>query len=284
MVVEDSAATQQETVVAFVEASDRRGRAAPLRRQFVQGGRQGVPVPGPLSAMVRSRDEIALDLYLLHRARASSAPFDVATHSAVWARAVGLSIAEDLGSAAVSKVWRRLDEKYKVVRRERRGRIAKIIALREDGSGRPYEIPSGSSWNERYFKIPFAYWLDPESWHSTLSLRGKAALLIALSLPSPFILPSERAPAWYGISADTLERGLHELTALGVLGRVLKVRKAPLAPAGKTRVAEYRRLGAFAPLTGHGANGDWLRIVAGTAATASTPSVVGSADIDSLAR
>jgi hypothetical protein len=72
------------------------------------------------------------------------------------------------------------------------------------------------SRNERYFKIPFGYWLDAEGWHTTLSLRGKAALLIALSLPSPFILPTERAPAWYGISADTLERGLYELTARGV--------------------------------------------------------------------
>jgi hypothetical protein len=247
MAAEATAATQQETVAAFVEASDRRGRAAPVRRQFLQGGQQGIPVPGPLSAIVRSRDEIALDLYLLHRVRSSSAPFDVATHSAVWARAAGIGIGDDTGSAAVSKVWRRLEEKYRLIRRERRGRLAKIIALREDGSGKPYEIPTGRTWNDRYFKIPFAYWLDEQRWYSTLSLRGKAGLLIALSLPSPFILPAERAPAWYGISADTLERGLRELTDRGALGRVLKVRKAPLAPAGKTRVAEYDRLGSFAP-------------------------------------
>jgi hypothetical protein len=236
-------------------------------RQFLQGGRQGVPVPGPLSAIVRSRDEIALDLYLLHRVRASSAPFDVAAHSAVWARAVGIAIGEDIGSAAVSKVWRRLEDKYSLIRRERRGRLAKIIALREDGSGRPYEIPTGYSWNDRYFKIPFGYWLDAERWHTTLSLRGKAALLIAFSLPSPFILPAERAPAWYGVSADTLERGLHELIDHGVLSRVLRVRKAPLAPTGKTRVAEYERLGAFAPPTGSAptSTSQRLRVVGGAA-------------------
>src|SRR5713101_6295655 len=130
-------------------------------------------------------------------------------------------------------------KKYRLVRRERRGRLAKITALREDGSGKAYEVPTGHSWDDRYFKIPFGYWLDAEPWHTTLSLRGKAALLIALSLQSPFTLPAERAPAWYGISADTLERGLRELTDCGALSRVLKVRKAPLAPAGKTRVAEY---------------------------------------------
>lgn len=265
MPVEETAATQHETVAAFVEASDRRGRAAPVRRQFLQGGRQGVPVPGPLSAMVRSRDEIALDMYLLHRARASGAPFDVAAHSAVWARAAGIDMEEGAGSAAVSKVWRRLDEKYRLIRRERRGRFAKIIALREDGSGKPYEIPTGRAWNDRYFKIPFGYWLDEQHWYSMLSLRGKAALLIALSLPSPFNLPAERAPAWYGISADTLERGLRELTERGALSRVLKVRKAPLSPAGKTRVAEYTRLGAFAPSAKPTAASQWLRVVGGAA-------------------
>ena len=247
MLIEEAAASQQETVAAFVEVSARRGRAAPVRRQFLQAGRQGAPVPGPLNAIVRSRDEIALDVYLLHRARASSAPFDVVAHSAVWARATGIDIEKNAGSAAVSKAWRRLDEKYRLIRRERRGRLAKIIALREDGSGKPYEVPTGHTWNDRYFKLPFGYWLDEQRWHCVLSLRGKAALLIALSLPSPFTLPTERAPAWYGISADTLERGLRELTDHGALSRVLKIRKAPLAPAGKTRVSEYARLGAFAP-------------------------------------
>ncbi len=246
MSTEEAAATQQETVAAFVESSDRRGRAAPIRRQFLQGGRQGVPTPGPLSAIVRSRDELALDLYLLHRVRASGPPFDVAAHAAAWARAAGISTAENIGSAAVSKAWRRLEDKYRLIRRERRGRLANIIALREDGSGKPYEIPTGHSWNDRYFKLPFGYWLDEEQWYGTLSLRAKAALLIALSLPLTFTLPSERAPAWYGISADTAERGLHELIDRGALSRALRVRKAPFAPAGKTRVAEYSRLGTFA--------------------------------------
>jgi hypothetical protein len=160
---------------------------------------------------------------------------------------VGLGGGERSGSAAVSKAWRRLEDKHHLVRRDRRGRLAKIVALREDGSGKPYVVPTGGSWNDRYFKIPFEYWLDEDQWHSTLSLRGKAALLIALSLPSTFTLPAERAPAWYGVSADTIERGLRELADRGALSRSLKVRKAPLSPAGKTRVAEYTRLGSFAP-------------------------------------
>jgi hypothetical protein len=224
-----------------------------------------VPKPGPLSAIVRSRDEVSLDLYLLHRARASSSPFDVATHSAVWARAAGIGGEEKASSAAVSKAWRRLEDKYCLIHRERRGRLAKIVTLREDGSGKPYGVPTGSTWNDRYFKIPFGYWLDEQQWHRTLSLRSKAALLIALSLPSPFTLPAERGPAWYGISADTLERGLHELTDHGVLNRTLKVRKAPLSPAGKTRVAEYARLGTFAPAVKPTSARQRLHVVEGAA-------------------
>lgn len=210
--------------------------------------------------IVRSRDEVALDLYLLHRARASSPPFDVAVHSAVWARAVGM---DDAGTAAVSKAWRRLETKYRLVQRERRGRFAKIVALREDGSGKPYVVPAGSTWNDRYFKIPFAYWLD--DWYATLSLRGKAALMIALSLPSPFTLPVERGPAWYGISADTLERGLRELVTRGALTRELRVRSAPLAPSGKTRVAEYTRITPFALLAKTRSGQQRLRVVGGVA-------------------
>lgn len=212
--------------------------------------------------IVRSRDEVALDLYLLHRVRASSPPFDVAVHSAVWARAVGM---DDAGTTAVSKAWRRLDMKYRLVQRERRGRFAKIIALREDGSGKPYVVPAGSTWNNRYFKVPFAYWLDDQDWHATLSLRGKAALMIALSLPSPFTLPVERGPAWYGISADTLERGLRELVTRGALTRVLKVRSAPLAPTGKTRVAEYTRATPFAQPAKTRSGQQRLRVVGGVA-------------------
>jgi hypothetical protein len=215
--------------------------------------------------IVRSRDEVALDLYLLHRARASSPPFDVAVHSAVWARAVGIGDVESSATAFVSKAWRRLDTKYHLIQRERRGRLAKITALREDGSGKPYTVPTGSTWNDRYFKIPFAYWLDDLRWHSTLSLRGKAALLISLSLPSPFTLPVERGPAWYGVSADTLERGLRELVDRGALSRVLKVRPAPLAPTGKTRVAEYTRMDPFAPPAKSPAGRQRLRVIGGAA-------------------
>ncbi len=45
----------------------------------------------------------------------------------------------------------------------------------------------------------------------TLSLPGKAVLLIAHSLRPGFALPVEKAPEWYGISADTAQRGLAEL-------------------------------------------------------------------------
>ncbi len=64
-------------------------------------------------------------------------------------------------------------------------------------------------------------------------------LLIALSLPSSFTLPTEKAFAWYGISADTAQRGLHGLRTKGLLNGVVRLKEAPLAPKGFTRESHY---------------------------------------------
>ena len=234
---EDPAPTRQETVAAFLAVAARRSAAVPLRTTFVQQGERAKPSPGPLQIFVRSHDESALDLFLLHRARASTAPWDVAVDARVWARALGLATPRDSGAAAVSKLWTRLDGKYGLVTRERSGRLLRVSSLREDGSRRAYEYPAGHRSGERYLKLPFAYWID--DWYRTLGLPAKAMLLIALSLKSPFVLPTERMPAWYGISADTAERGLRRLRESGLLDRTRRRKAAPLAPTGFTLESRY---------------------------------------------
>ena len=37
-----------------------------------------------------------------------------------------------------------------------------------------------------------------------------------MSLMPPFVLPAERGPQWYGISADTIDRGLRQLRNEGL--------------------------------------------------------------------
>jgi hypothetical protein len=227
--------SQQETVEALLDASSRTSRSVPMRVTFVQRGAQNNPQPGALAAMLSSHDERALDLYLLFRASASSKPWDTTRDARVWARALGLPTPRDNGAATVSKIWSRLDNKYHLVARSRRGRLAKVTALDENGSGKGYVYPSGGGSN-RYFKIPFQYWTG--QYYLTLSFTAKAMLMIALSLRSPFILPTTRVREWYGVSADSAERGLQELRDKGLLDRKLTVKPAPLAPLSITQ--EYR--------------------------------------------
>lgn len=190
---------QQATVKALLDASKRRGSSVPIRLTFVQQGEQRSPQPGPLHPLLRAHDDRALDLFLLHRAAASSEPWDVTRDTRMWARTLGLPTPADDGASAVSKTWARL-ERYRRERRERRGRLARVVALREDGSGSEYTYPTGPPDN-RYFKLPYDYWLSDEAHYVSLSFRAKAVLLIALSLRPPFILPVEKAPKWYGRSA-----------------------------------------------------------------------------------
>ncbi|MCU1616477.1 MAG: hypothetical protein JWO98_4017 [Frankiales bacterium] len=231
---------QTATIVALLDAAGRRDAAVPLRRAFVQQGTQRAPEPGPLQKIVTRHDDTALDLYLLFRGMASSDPWDVTRDARIWGRALGHGSDVDGGASVVSKAWRRLDEVYGLIHRERSGRLAKITTLDESGSRAPYRYPNG-----QYFKLPFAYWTAEESWHHCLSLPAKACLLIALSLRQPFILPAERGPSWYGISADSIDRGLRELQDHGLLTRRFTTVENWLSPTGQITEFHYRLAGPF---------------------------------------
>jgi hypothetical protein len=240
------AADQDETVDDLLRTSARRSRSVPLRRAFVQQGAQNDPRPGPLAALLRAHDERGLDLFLLHRAVASSEPWDVTRDARVWARALGLQDDADAGVSAVSRTWHRLDTSYSLISRTRRGRLAEITALREDGLGKPYTYPKGLGRQERYFKLPYEYWTADQRWYRVLPFRAKAMLLVSLSLPANFVLPTERVPRWYGISADSADRGLRELDKAGLLRRELKVKKAPQSPMGISQEYHHVLLEPFA--------------------------------------
>ncbi len=196
---------ESETIESLLKASKRKKDAVPLRREFVQRGRRGAPQPGALSEMVAKHDRYGLDLYLLHRMITSAEPWDAGKDAGVWARALGLAESEDLQHAGrVSRIWRRLDEQYGLVRRDGARNGGKVYALQEDGSREPYTSPAGG-----YSKLPYAYWR--EDWHRRLSLSAKAVLLIGLSLKPGFIMPQTQVKNWYGISADTWSKGVLEL-------------------------------------------------------------------------
>lgn len=75
-------------------------------------------------------------------------------------------------------------------------------------------------------------------------------LLVSLSSNGPFTLPVERAPDYYGFSADTAQRGFLELINAGVLRRWRERKVAPLAPEGCTCENHYTLLPPFDRLQG----------------------------------
>lgn len=232
--------TQAETIEALLERSKR--AEVPIRKTFVQQGKGKVRDPGPIAPLVSNHDERAIDLYLLAHAIASADPFDVVLPASTWARALGLSATASARSA-VSKAFRRLVD-LNLVERDRAGSLSRITLLDEGGHGDNYVHPAPR--REPYLKLPHVYW--EEGWHLRLSLRAKAVLLIALSRDDGFVLPVEKGPDWYGISADTVQRGRAELEKHNLLDTKVDYKKAPLSPLGYTEERHFTLKSPFGPL------------------------------------
>jgi hypothetical protein len=213
----------------------------PIRREFVQHSPQ-IGGRGPLAAFVTGRRELALDLYLLLHASACGGDFDTRLHARVWARALGLRESAH-ATSVISRNWGWL-EGQGLVSKMRDHRLVNVTLLKEDASGTPYAHP-GKSGN--YFKLSHAYWLD--GWRSALDLPGKTALLILLSRRPGSDLPQERAPEWYGISPDTLARGIRKLEDLKLLQTTILKKQAPLSPVGYSWEQRYRLCPPFAQPT-----------------------------------
>jgi hypothetical protein len=226
---------QPETVAALLERSSR--NHVPIRRSFVQQRVRGGGA-GPLAAFVHDRRVRALDLYLLGHAVASAPPFRVSFPAAVWARALGLT-PHSSSETLVSRTWTWLEDQ-RLIESQRVGRRREITLLREDGSGEPYRHPGeqGAADRGHYFKLPYAYWEG--NFHNRLSLPAKAVLLIALSLQDDFILPTEKGKDWYGLSRDTIRKGLRDLRLHGLLSMHEERKLAPLSALGFTLERRYR--------------------------------------------
>src|SRR5512132_1740037 len=124
--------TQQETIEDLLTRSKR--RELPIRWSFVQRGSRLRPEPGPLAQFVSHHEGRALDLYLLLQAVASAAPWNVDLPAGVWARMLGLP--GDNGPLAVSKIWKRLEDRG-LIARDRVRRHASVTLLCEDCTGDP---------------------------------------------------------------------------------------------------------------------------------------------------
>lgn len=225
-------ATPRDTRDDLLGGQQRRG--APIRSSFLQE-RGGDRASGPLNHFVRERRLLALQLYLLLHCIARAEPWDAWLPAMAWARA--LDKTRPGAEATISRNWAWLEDKD-LVRSERDKRLRRVYLLMEDGSREEYERPTGN-----YFTLPLAFFLD--EWDQKLALPGTAILLIALSLKPRFQLRTEHAAGWYGISADTLQRGLDELRSVDLLDVTPRRVAAPRTRRGWTYVNEYRLRGPF---------------------------------------
>ncbi|MFC5667637.1 hypothetical protein ACFP3U_32300 [Kitasatospora misakiensis] len=232
----------QETRTALLERAKR--KAAPYRKTFVQAHRGGESRHGPLKRFVTNGNLRALKAYLITVAACSSENEDGWTttlDSMVWARLFDTTLTTTDQSARTA-AWRTLQQlqAMNLIRctRPRGSTKISVTLLREDGSGAEYTRPNGKAEADRFLQIPITFWT--KGYDAQLDLPGLALLLaIAREKPwSPF--PAERAPEWYGWSADTQLRGLQKLLSLNLVERREAYLKAPLSPTGSTLVYQYR--------------------------------------------
>jgi hypothetical protein len=236
---------QQQSIEATLRGTHR--TQVPIRKTFVQQGRGRSTAPGPLAEFLTSRDPRGLDAYLLIHALASASPWNCNYPSGFWVRALGLARGKELSveainnaRPAVSKIMKRLVDR-RLISRTRDSRRANLTLLCEDGSGHSYQRPFDV--DDQWFSLPHAYWF--EGHYLTLSLAAKVVLLIALERPDDFSLPQERAPSWYGISADSADRGLRELRKAGILQVRQTWVEEPKSDIGYTQRWTYRMLGSY---------------------------------------
>lgn len=228
-------ATADETLRDLLDRSLRTN--VPIRRTFLQ-----LPdkTPGPLASFVTGRRALALDLWLLLHAGASGGDWDVRQPAMSWARMLDMP-QTTASETTISRNWTWL-EQQRLVRTERDHRVRNVFLLTEDGSGQEFSRATGK--DRGFFKLPYAYFT--ERVHNELRLAGKAALLIALAQAPTFTLPAERAGPWYGISPDTLQRGIDELRDRGYVKVWSRSKKAPRSRYGYTRENHYALQGPFA--------------------------------------
>ncbi|MEU8883866.1 hypothetical protein [Streptomyces hydrogenans] len=239
-------ATGRDTRTTVLQRSVRAN--VPLRKSFVQAPPGAASRHGPLKQFVTGRDLRGLKAYLMIVAACSNGENGWTTRhdSAVWARMMDIQTTATDQSARTG-AWRTLRrlEGRKLIACSRSGTWITVTLLREDGSGRPYDRPDGKTEADLFLQIPATFWT--KGYDEKLDLPALALLLVVAREKAWSAFPAERAPDWYGWSADTHERGLKKLLDLEYIERMKTFTKAPLAPAGYTEVYRYQRTAITRP-------------------------------------
>lgn len=219
---------------AFNEVRDsmstRKGQGAPVRDTFFRtdvDGHDRYPLAELISSRATSgggrggRTRVALYLALLWVAGGS--PHHTERPASFWATLLGLDDPQNSGSRVIRSTWRELEARgfVKVTPGAHAGEVPRITPLREDGSGREYSIPTGRD-GDTYRRVPevaFRYVVPAND----VTGAGLVMYLIALRTAERartndgLIFPTALVKSTYGIGASTRQKGLHNLSDVGVL-------------------------------------------------------------------
>ncbi|WP_216589222.1 hypothetical protein [Streptomyces brasiliscabiei] len=221
----------------------------PIRKTFVQAEREKECRHAPLKEFIVNRNRRALDAYLMTLASYGDDGQPTQLHSAAWARLIGIPTSNKSPGTAVTRTFEWLQDRHLLtITRARGSQYISVTLLREDGSGQPYTRPKGASEADRFLKLPHAFW--EQGFDEKIDLPG-LAMLLAVAREKPWKdFPSEKAPEWYGWSADTTLRGLHQILELGLVEREEAFRPEPLSPLGYTRIHKYNLVDWMRPAPG----------------------------------
>jgi hypothetical protein len=170
-----------------------------------------------------------------------------ALESVVWRRALTTPKGPLWSRADLSKTWTQLEDELHLIARTREGRLQRVKPLMEVG-GDPYVQPSGEkkNWSEVYLTIPGVFWTD--QWFAKLSLAELAVLLVVAkdtTRQDEMWVTESKVSQWYGISPNTLRKGVHGLQGHGLLKIRPEHIPAPLSPKGYTTRHRYSLTGEF---------------------------------------
>jgi hypothetical protein len=138
----------------------------------------------------------------------------------------------------VSKTLRWLEDERLIVRTPA-GRERAITIRHDSGRDADYTRPGQKdNRDDWFFNLSHAYFLD--GWHKKLSASGKALLLVAHANQKRFELNQRRGSEWWGLSTDTIGRGLQDLVQHELLSVRTIRRKAPESRVGFAMVPVYQ--------------------------------------------
>ncbi|MEF2530030.1 hypothetical protein [Streptomyces sp. CS62] len=190
-------ATGRDTRAQVLERSIRSN--VPLRKTFVQAPKGAASRHGPLKDFVTGRDLRGLKAYLMIVAACSNGDSGWSTRhdSAVWARLMDIQETATDQSARTGawRTLRRLEERN-LIKCSRAGTMITVTLLREDGTGKAYDRPTGKTEEDRFLQIPTTFWA--KGYDEDLDLPALALLLVVAREKAWSPFPAEKAPEWYG--------------------------------------------------------------------------------------